>query len=320
AVKVAWGVVIAAGLALRIVCAFLPTIATPDSSDRYEPIADNIASGKGFSANGTVPEAGSQPAYPLFLAAIELLFGPGRRPVVIAHLALELPGVLCLIPLARRAQAPPLAVATLALLCPVLPTIARAIWSETLVTTTLTATCLAWLACARTPARRLPWLLAGAGAAACVLTRADFVPAVALAFLVVAVYAFRRARAAAAHGLVLAALAPAVLFGAWIARNEAAFGVAQPLGGYAGQVDDPYIQWLGPWSDAPRSPAPYPWYLGHPGYPPPFPPEAGDPDERARADAALAELQKGATWRTPEIRATFRELTDEARRRRPLHT
>src|SRR5262249_31896843 len=157
------------------------------------------------------PDRLNLPGYPLFLAGIELVAGTDRRAVVVVQLAVELLGVWCLVLVARRAGLSPptvLAVAALALLCPVLPTVARALWSETLATAALTATCLAWLTALGAPERRAPWLLAGAGSALCVLTRADLVVAVGLLVVVVAVLALRRGLGAGLRGLALAAVAP----------------------------------------------------------------------------------------------------------------
>ncbi len=316
--------ILAAGVALRVAVAREPPIVTPDSEGRYEPLAHNLAAGHGFSTASAPPYAPdrlSQPGYPVFLAAIELVAGTDRRAVVVAQLVVELGGVLCLVLIARRAGlAPPaqLATAALALLCPVLPTLARALWSETLATTALTATCLAWVVCLREPARRVPWLLAGAGAAACILTRADLLPAVGLALTVVVVRARRRG---ALRGLALFAVAPVLLVGAWMARNQAELGAPQPLGGYAGQVESPYVAWLGTWVDDLRFMAPYHWYVRQPSSPVGFPSDRVlDADERARADAALGEARRAGSFDVPAVRATFTELTAEARRKRPLRT
>src|SRR5262249_13832987 len=145
--------------------ALQPPIVTPDSEDRYERLAHNLVAGNGLSravAPPYTPDRFDQPIYPLFLAATEIVAGHNRVAVVLVQLLVELVGVVCIVAAARVGGLSPPAVfatAVFALLCPVLPTVARAIWTETLSTTALAGTCLAWLIVIRTPERRMAWLL-----------------------------------------------------------------------------------------------------------------------------------------------------------------
>src|SRR3954471_660354 len=118
-------------------------IVTPDSSNRYEPLARKIISGQSIVGSPAVsygPANFNQPGYPYFLAAVYYVAGENRRAVIIAQALLEVLTVLMVVSLACRANLAPLSrafVALLALLCPVLPLLTRAIWSETLATTAL---------------------------------------------------------------------------------------------------------------------------------------------------------------------------------------
>jgi len=149
-------VAIVLGLTLRVVMLTLPPIVTPDSFARYEPLGHNLAAGHGYStalAPPYAPDATTQPGYPLFLAGAYLVAGESRRTVVVAQMLVELLVLICIWRLARLIDFPPAAqaaVMTMALLCPVLPVLARAIWSEAVATVMLTATCLAWLTAVRT--------------------------------------------------------------------------------------------------------------------------------------------------------------------------
>lgn len=313
------------GVAMRIGLAIaMPPIVTPDSTGRYESLGRNLANGDGFSMSSEPPfkpDALNQPLYPLFLAGVYLVAGDDRIVVAGVQLLIELLVVWAVAALALRSRMSPLgrlAVVIAALLCPVLPTIALAIWSETLATALIVLTVLFAMRAARR-ARAIDFALAGLVAALCLLTRADMLPTVGLVAVAGGVALWRHRPRGAWVGVALAGLAAAIPMALWMGRNHNEFGKLQPLGGYVRQLDSPYQRWLGTWLDDLDDMPGYWWYVGRPGYPTAFPPDkVVDPVERERVDRYLAEGRAGL--RTAEAKATFAELADRAGDERPLRT
>lgn len=319
-----WLAALAAGVALRLYIAALPPIVTPDSTGRYERLARSIVAGRGLATLEPGPLAQTrfnQPGYPVFLAAVYAAAGESRRAVVLAQFVIEALIVAMILILARRARLQPLAeaaVACAALLCPVLPTIARAIWSETLATAALVAALCAWRAAAERNSLA-PWILAGAASGLCLLIRPDLAPALALMALAVFIIAGRALspRRAAAAALVLAAtLAP------WVARNYFERGKVQPLGVYMNLMRHPYVRWLDTWVDDASQLAPYAWQARSAELPISYPPDKViDPVERARAEAGLAEWRRTGSLNAHSVPpVVFDELAEKARRERPFRT
>ncbi|HEX9443047.1 MAG TPA: glycosyltransferase family 39 protein [Candidatus Binatia bacterium] len=317
-----WIAAIAGGLALRLYLVLQPPLVTPDSLTRYEPIARNLAAGHGFSraaAPPYAPDGFNQPGYPLFLAAIYLAAGEDRRAVVLAQFGLELLTVFLILQLARRAGLKPparAAVGALALLCPVLPMIARAIWTESLATTALTAAVLAWVV-AFGGGGRASWTLAGACSAACLLIRSDMAPVVVL--LVVLAAALSLSRSCFGR-FTLAVVALAVVLAPWIARNAVELGGLRPLSNPR-LLTGSYTTWLDTWVDDLSQLEPYWWHVVETAPPAAFPPDKViDPGERARAEAALAQARAAHTLGVDPVPQIFAELTAKARRERPFRT
>ena len=318
-----WLIALAGGLALRLYMAAQPPIVTPDSTDRYEPLAREIVAGRStvrFSAASYGPTRVNQPGYPYFLAAVYAVAGESRRAVVIAQAALEALTVIIILLLARRAGLAPLSravVAAIVLLCPVLPLLARAIWTETLATAALAATLLASLGAVR-GGRAASWMLAGAGAALCWLIRPDLIPTIVLlsaAALIVCGRALPFGRAALAAAALAATIAP------WTAENYIQLGKIAPLGPYSLILERAYVRWLDTWVDDASQLAPYWWYRNDPASPSTFPPDkVTDPEERAEAEAALALARATGSFNSEAPRKTFDALGAKARGERPLRT
>lgn len=322
-IRAIWLIALAGGVALRLYMAAQPPIVTPDSTDRYEPLARRIAAGQSIvlsAAEARGPARVNQPGYPYFLAAVYSVAGESRRAAVVAQAVLEALTVLMILVLARRADLAPLcraAVALIALLCPVLPLLARAIWSETLATAALAATVLAWLSAVRN-GRALSWIVAGAGSALCWLVRPDFVPTIVLLLAAVLIVC---GRALPARRAALAALAFAAALTPWLAQNYIQLGKIAPLGIYGGLLERAYVRWLDTWVDDVSQLAPYWWYARDPASPSSFPPDKViDPEERALAEAALAEGRAARSLNVEPARNTFDALRAKARRERPLRT
>ncbi len=301
----------------------LPPIVTPDSTGRYESLGRNLAEGNGFTMSSAPPyrpDALNQPLYPALLAGLQLVAGGDRSVVVVAQLLIELLTVLLVAALATRARITPLgrtAVIVAALLCPIMPTVARAIWSETLATALIVLTVFFALRAVRA-GRALDFALAGLAAALGLLTRADMAPALVLVAIVGGVALWRYRPPGALRGVALVLVAAAIPMGLWMARNQADFGKLQPLGGYVGQLENTYQRWLGTWLDDLDDMAPYWWYVGTRGYPTTFPEKVVDPVERERANGFLALGKAGLG--SPEAKAAFAELAARASDERPLRT
>jgi Dolichyl-phosphate-mannose-protein mannosyltransferase len=318
-----WIAAFALGIALRLYMIVQPPIVTPDSTDRYEPLARKIISGEGLSRPHRPtygPMSFNQPGYPLFLAAVYSVAGENRRAVVIAQALLEVLTVLFVLVIARWTDLAPLsraAIALTAFVCPVLPLLTRAIWSETMATVALTGTVLAWLRAVR-GGGPMPWIFAAAGSALCLLIRPDSAAAIgllAIAVLVITGRALPFRRIALATLVFVAALTP------WVARNYIELGKFEVLGVYSGFLDRSYVRWLNTWVDDASQLAPYWWYSTEASSPAYFPADKViDPEERKRAEAALAEGRKSGSFNVDPVKQTFDELTAKARSERPFRT
>ncbi|HEY1266710.1 MAG TPA: glycosyltransferase family 39 protein [Candidatus Binatia bacterium] len=317
-----WLIALAGGLALRLYMVAQPPIITPDSTDRYEPQARQILAGRSIVrfAASTGAIRVNQPGYPYFLAAVYSVAGESRRAVVIAQALLEALTVIIFLILARRADLAPLSravVAAIVLLCPVLPLLARAIWSETLATAALALTVLAALAAVRN-GRATAWILAGAGLALCWLIRPDFLPTIislSAAMLMICGRALPFGRAA------LAAVAFAATLTPWLAQNYIQLGKIAPLNAYGDILEHPYVRWLDTWVDDVSQLAPYWWYPRDPASPSTFPSDKViDPEERALAEAALAQARATESLKIEPVNKTFDALGAKARRERPFRT
>lgn len=301
----------------------LPPIVTPDSTVRYERVARNLLEGHGFSWALTEPyepDRLNQPGYPVFVAAIYFIAGEQRTTVVFVQILLELITVLMILRIARRADLSPLAraiVAAIALLCPILPVLTRAIWTETLATTALTATTLACVA-ASGGTVLAPWILAGVGIGISLLIRPDMTITVALLGMTLVRITAQRAFI---RCFVVAAISCVVVLAPWTIHNYMRFGSPNPLGASTDYLSRPYLSWLGTWVDDVSQMAPYLWHGLEPTSPSTYPADKViDAEERARAEAALAEARAAHSFRTPAARKTFEELTAKARHDRPFRT
>lgn len=299
-----------------------------DSGLRYEPLARNLIAGRGFSSDSRPPYRANdfdQPGYPLFMAAVYALTGRGARAVVGAQLVLELLSLSVTVRTAheaRLAASELRCVAAVGWLCPLLPLFAGRILTETLATFLFATTSLLLV---RTAAGHWQqegrgWLVSGLGAGACLLVRADFVPALLLMLL--AAFAARSMvdlRRACGH-LAIAIASAALAMTPWAVRSSVVLNRVSPFGGVMEQARSPYVRWLGTWVDDPRLQPDYWWRAFDPSGPTVFPAEkVGDPRERERAGRALA-AAKAAGHFDAASAAAFDDLAEEAGRKRPFAT
>jgi 4-amino-4-deoxy-L-arabinose transferase-like glycosyltransferase len=195
----------------------------------YVAIADNLASGNGYSQFGNGPTAYRPPGYPLLLGLLRVAgVGPlGFRLVNVLFLA---GSVYLVYALARRVGGPRAAViATVAAAAyPLFYFQTGAIYPQALAMLLLLAGLRLALACRDAgPTRRRLWLGAALGLCfgALVLT----VPTFAVLFLVVLVWLLVVARRAAVPLVAVALLTAVLLPGAWCVRNAVQLHAFIPL-------------------------------------------------------------------------------------------
>jgi hypothetical protein len=321
-------------LGLRLWVLFSDIHFNGDSARRYHPLAVNLVAGHGFSADIAPPYhpySFDQPGYPLLVATIYRFTASNTHAVVLLQILLELATlglmveVAGLLQLGRRVQA---AMATCGLLCPFLP-----LWSGLLMTeitatfcVTLTAYALVRSVVARPRDRVGWWILAGIIGGLALLVRADLVVALGLMVVAAVVASCRRRgnRAASRRRLVLSAqgVISSVVIGGlmlvpWAMRNHTVFGAWRPLGQVADQQENGYVVWLGTWVDSTIYQYHYWWKALNSDGPQSFPADKlPDPDERARAMAAIA-LARRQHGYSGEPSRQFMELAREAYWRRP---
>jgi len=231
------------GSATRLYIALHPHPLRGDEASRYEPLARGLLRGEGFTLSNK-PDDFDQPGYPAFIAAVYRVFG-GPRAVILIQLGLELVCVwLCV--LIAQIRGPVLVVA---LLCPFLPLFAGYLLTEILATLSM---CLLVFSLLKGTARW--WLIAGLASGAGLLLRADLIIA-SVVLPTVAVIATKQWR-----GLVLYSIVLILVLLPWTIRNYRLSGAIKPLGGVAGQLNDPYVNWLNSWLDDPKYLDAYWWH------------------------------------------------------------
>lgn len=212
-------------LRLGYVAAFPPG-ALIDDSRGYDAIAWNIASGSGFSMEPGVPTPVRAPGFPVFLAAVYLIFG--HSPLAAALFQALLGGLCCLlvydIAVKFAGEREALLAAWLMALSPVPIAYTGLLLSETLFTLLLLSSVALY---ARSDAGDRTALLAASGAllGLATLTRPTtilFPGAVALALLIAG-------RGRPVRKFLIFALAFAAAILPWTARNHSRFGVLLPV-------------------------------------------------------------------------------------------
>jgi Dolichyl-phosphate-mannose-protein mannosyltransferase len=313
------------GLTVRCYVLWRGPVRTPDSLNRYEPLAESLLRGHGFTTSMNppfVPSTFDQPAYPLLLAISRPLPFADGRSIVAVQLGLEILILLLASRIALAASGSRAASRTVLVLgwsCPFLALAAGNVETEVLATlaATLTAGALLLTVVHPTPRR---WAWAGAAAGLALLTRADLVVAVTLMIAAALFESWRRRapRLPKAAAIVFISMTGVLL--PWAIRNAVATGTFQPLGGVASQAGTGYALWLGTWLDDYHLQRPYWWFVLGPKGATDFPSDKiPDEEERRQALAALTLARDRGSLRGAEVDARFRQLASQAWSTRPLH-
>jgi len=325
-VRVAWAVLIAAALALRIAVVHTWHVPAGDGHQYYQ-LAQQLAAKHRFAyGNAPAPLVWTRlPGYPLFLAFVAVRTAPLAIEAhlvraTLANVALDLAGALLLVSVVRRLGARPayqMATFAVAIFAPSVILLASYGLSESLATFLVVAT----FACAAhyRLSRNWRWALAaGVALGASQLVRADTITLVpALALLV----AGGRAR-----DLAVMALAAIVTFAPWPIRNLVQFGAPHPFGtSWISQDGQPQPtgmpDWMRSWSGGRRGEA----YLqvlvsnrmplvDRPGVL--LPAMYDSPEERAAIVALFDRYNREKL--SPAVDEGFRALARERRARDPL--
>lgn len=300
-----------------------------DAKTRYDPIANSLLAGHGFSRDTVPPyrpDSFDQPGYPLLVASIYAITHRSTRAVVLFQLLLELLILLPVVWIARELKLPEaaqiLAVA-IGLICPFLAKYAGLLLSEVLATLAITLACYAFMRSIRESPRNNPewWALAGLTSGLSLLIRADTLIVVSLMSTVAIILArasspkWRLSQAAILIISLVLTLAP------WTFRNYLHFKTFKPLGSVSNQASFPYVKWLNTWLDSPAYLKPFWWEaMREDENPAPFPAEKiPDENERNRALSSLLQARSQKSMRGDSA-IQFQELADEAHRKRPLQT
>lgn len=299
-----------------------------DAKTRYDPIANNLLDGHGFSRDMAPPyraDSFDQPGYPLLLASIYATTNRSTRAVVLFQLFLELLVLLPVVWIARELKLPrgaQILAVGIGLICPFLPKYAGLVLSEVVATLVISLACYAFLrAVHESPHNKVIWwALAGLTSGVSLLIRSDTLIVVALMSAVAIILArpssvkWRLKQTSILIISLVLTLAP------WTLRNYLRFKTFKPLGSVANQAGQPYVKWLNTWFDDPADLKPFWWDAMKEGEnPPPFPAEkVPDDDERKRALNALLQAREQKTM-TGEPARQFQELAAETARKRPLH-
>jgi 4-amino-4-deoxy-L-arabinose transferase-like glycosyltransferase len=301
-----------------------------DAAERYDPVARNLAAGRGFSKAIEPPyiaETSDPPGYPVFVAAIYIIAGGSLRAVVFLQVVLDLAtlfliNVICINwGLSRRGR---WAAILFGALCPFLPLYSAQIYTEVLATFLLTLTLYLL---ARTVAdKSLRWWMAvGVTSGAGLLVRPDLLPAIVLTCIVAAFVhrssetlarpyrqRFGRAlgRVCIAGAMCLAVLLP------WTLRNYQLTGDVRPFGDIAAQSREAYPRWLSTWLDDPQLLHLYWW---NPIEIKEFPALKIPDDERERAGRAIRQAQDQLSL-NGQPSQEFDALAAQASAERPLRT
>jgi len=300
-----------------------------DAKTRYDPIANSLLAGHGFSRDTAPPyrpDNFDQPGYPLMLASVYAITNRSTRAVVLVQLLLELLVLLAVILIARELKlsrnAQILAV-VIGLICPFLAKYAGLLLSEILATLVISLACYAFMRSVReSPRNNLKWwAMAGLASGISLLIRADTLIVVMLISAVAIILArppsakLRLLQTTVLIGSIVLTLTP------WTIRNYLQFKAFNPLGSVSAQAGLPYVKWLNTWLDSPADLKPFWWdAMKTEEHLEPFPAaKIPDDDERNRAWSSLLQGREQKTMRG-EPNRQFQELADEAGRKRPLQT
>ena len=217
-------------LALRLAAVALFPVPVEKDAEEYDRIAENILRGDGFSIVQGVPSSKRAPLYPLFLAAVYLVFGHQYFMVRVVQAIIGALSCVLVYRIGRRVHSAVVGLAGAGLLA-VHPSLLTVTWlyTETLFTFLLTVTMLVFY---RAVMERREYLFAllGVCLGLCALTRptAFFLPLAVLAVLIV----LRTARIRSVFVLV----AFAMVVSPWTARNYIREGRFVPVSSQGGDV------------------------------------------------------------------------------------
>lgn len=307
---------------MRISAIASDVVMTNDSLERYEPIANNLVAGRGFSKALEPPyvaDGFEQPAYPYFVATIYWLTAGSRKAVVIVQVLLELATVFLvfqigrLLGLSRRAQ---ILAPALAALSPFLPLFSRNILTEVLATFFITLTC--YLALLGMKKKSLAvWMSAAVAGGLSLLTRPDLIVAVLLLPLAVALLGQGWNWQQKVYRIALFALIVFAVLTPWTIRNYLTFQTFSPLGQAAKQTKQEYARWLNTWLDDPRYIETYWWHAIDKNYSAEFNVPHLSEEESKRAAIALAMAKEQGHF-DGQPAQEFAALVEQAQQQRPF--
>ena len=321
-------IVVSIALVIRLSVAASDIPLLGDAKTRYDPIANSLLAGRGFSRDTGPPyrpDSFDQPGYPLMLASVYAITHRSIRAVVLFQLLLELLVLLPVVWIARElklSRTTQILAVAIGLICPFLAKYAGLLLSEVLATLVISFGCYAFMRAVRDSERNNPgwWALAGLTSGISLLTRADTLIVVSLMSTVAIIlsrssFKSRLLQAGILIVSIVLTLAP------WTIRNYLQFKTFKPLGSVSNQASLPYVKWLNTWLDSPAYLKPFWWdAMKSEETVEPFPADKiPDDDERNRAWSSLLQGREQKTMKG-EPNRQFQELADDAFRKRPLHT
>ena len=299
-----------------------------DAKTRYDPIANSLLDGHGFSRETAPPyraQSFDQPGYPLLLASIYAVTNRSKRAVVLFQLFLELLVLLPVVWIARElkmARGAQILAVAIGLISPFLAKYAGLVLSEVVVTLVISLACYAFIRAVNESHDKLTWwALAGLTSGFSLLIRADTLIVVVLMSAVAIILARPSSVKWRLIQTSILIVSLALTLAPWTLRNYLRFKTFKPLGSVANQAGLPYVRWLNTWLDDPADLKPFWWdAMREDENPPSFPTgKVQDDEARNRAASALLLAREQKTM-TGEPARQFQELSAEAARQRPLQT
>lgn len=320
-------IVVGVALVIRLSVAVSDIPLLGDAKTRYDPIANNILQGNGFSRDTAPPYRADnydQPGYPLLLASIYAVTNGNRRAVVLFQLLLELLILLPVVGIARELKLPrtvQILALGIGLICPFLAKYAGLVLSEIPATLAVSLACYALMrALNETSKKHIWWLLAGLLSGISLLIRADTLIVVGLMSAVAIALARTSPIKLRLKQICLFVIALLLTLTPWTVRNYKRFETFKPLGSVSDQSGNPYVRWMNTWFDNPADLKTFWWDALKEGTPLAFPADKiPDDEERSRATNALLQARSQKTLAGAPVQQ-FQELAAEARRKRPIQT
>ena len=319
-------IVIIIAISIRVIVV-LPEVkveGTGDDALRYDPIAQNLIEGNGFSKATQppyVPDDFEQPGYPYFVAAIYWLTSGNVNAVVAVQLLLELATLFLVVRISRilglsyRVQMFALAIG---LACPFLPMFSGQILTEVLTTFVITLTC--YLLIKTSTKQNLANLVYTGLACGCsILVRADLIISVIFMIMVAGFICWNHHRMQGVYGIMICTLLCLIVLTPWAVRNYMCFSKIRFLGRSSEQTNSGYAKWLSTWSVDYYDHEKYWWKVLKPCSQYGFPSNIFSNDEKQKAEHALRIAREQGTF-DGQPSKEFATLACEARRKRPWKT